>query len=37
LRAMVATTWTGIGKRAVEDGLICRFFIALQSGATKPV
>src|SRR6202007_170283 len=25
---MVATTRTGIGKRAVEDGLICRFAIA---------
>jgi hypothetical protein len=36
-RAMVATTWTGIGKRAVEGDLICLFFIGLQSGAAKPV
>jgi hypothetical protein len=34
---MVATTGTGIGKRAVEDGLISLFFIGLQSGAAKPV
>src|SRR5215472_6844489 len=27
-RALVATTWTGIGKRAVEGGLICLFFVA---------
>jgi hypothetical protein len=36
-RALVATTEAGIGKRAVEHGMICRFFIALQSGAAKPV
>src|SRR5215467_4775593 len=36
-RALVATNWTGIGKRAVEGGLICLFFIGLQSGAAKPV
>jgi hypothetical protein len=36
-RAMVATTWTGICKRTVEDGLIWRFFIALPSGAAKSV
>jgi hypothetical protein len=29
---MVATTGAGIGKRAVEGGVICRFFIGLQSG-----
>src|SRR5215831_7705155 len=28
---MVATTWTGIGKRAVEGDLICLFFIGLHS------
>jgi hypothetical protein len=27
----------GIGKRAVEGGLICLFFIGVQSGAAKPV
>jgi hypothetical protein len=36
-RALVAITWTGIGKRAVEGDLICLFFIGLQSGAAKPV
>ena len=36
-RAMAATTWTGIGKRAVEGDLICLFFIGLHWGAAKPV
>jgi hypothetical protein len=36
-RALVATTWTGIGKRAVQVGLICLFLIALPPGVAKPV
>jgi hypothetical protein len=31
-RALVATGWAGIGKRAVADSLICRFYIAFAIG-----